>query len=65
MRIILILLAGCAVGYAQQADLLKLAPFYQRQRDMANDVIAQCSVLVTDLQSRVADLEKQLAEAKK
>jgi hypothetical protein len=45
-------------------DAAKLAPIYQQQRNMANDSIAQCSVIVADLQAKIADLEKQLAAAK-
>jgi phage shock protein A len=58
----LILIASPAL--AQQADPAKLGSVLRQQRDMANDNVAACSVAVSDLQAKVADLEKQLAAAK-
>lgn len=49
---------------AQQPDPAKLGSVLRQQRDMANDAVAQCSIVVGDLQAKVADLEKQLAAAK-
>jgi hypothetical protein len=49
----------------QLPDLSKLAPVYQQQRNAEADGRAQCYAIVVDLQARIADLEKQLTEAKK
>jgi phage shock protein A len=57
-----LLLASPAL--AQQPDPAKLAPLYRQQRDFANDNVAACAVTVTDLQAKIAELEKKLAETK-
>jgi hypothetical protein len=46
-----------------QSDPVKLAPIYQQQRNIEADARAQCFVIVGDLQVKIADLEKKLAEA--
>ena len=48
----------------QLPDAAKLAPLYQQQRNAEADGRAQCYAVVLELQVRVAELEKQLAEAK-
>jgi hypothetical protein len=48
----------------QQADPTKLVPILKQQREMAFDGVASCAVTVIDQNARIADLEKQLAEAK-
>jgi hypothetical protein len=53
-----------AVGQ-QLPDATKLAPFYQQQRNIANDGVAACALSNAELQAKIAELEKQLAEAKK
>lgn len=62
--VLLALLASLLTADAQQADPAKLAPMYRQQRDQANDTLAACAVAVTDLQARIAELEKKLAEKK-
>jgi len=59
------LLGGVLMAAAQQQpDPAKMLPFLKQQREAAFDNIAACSVLVTDQQARIAELEKQLVEAK-
>ena len=59
-----LVVAARIVALAQQLpDASKLAPVYQQQRNAEADGRAQCYAIVVDLQARVADLEKQLAEA--
>jgi hypothetical protein len=41
----------------------KLAPILRQQRDVANDSVASCAVIVSDLQVHIAELEQKLAEA--
>lgn len=50
---------------AQQSDAAKLAPLYQQQRNSALDGMASCAALVVELQARIAELEKKLADAPK
>jgi len=50
-------------AFAQQQDPARLAPYYQQQRNSANDSVAACAVMASELQARIADLEKKLAEA--
>lgn len=57
--------ASFAVFAQQLPDASKLAPVYQQQRNAEADGRAQCYTIVLDLQARIAELEKQLAEAKK
>ena len=67
--IVLVLIWGVimlAITFAQQLpDASKLAPIYQQQRNAEADGRAQCYAIVIELQAKIADLEKQLAEAKK
>ena len=63
MIIFLALLSTPALSQ-QIPDASKLAPIYQQQRNLYADGMAQCYVQVTDLQARIAELEKQLAAAK-
>lgn len=63
VRLVFFLLLVSPVA-AQQVDPAKLGSVLRQQRDMANDNVAACSVAVSDLQAKVADLEKQLAAAK-
>lgn len=49
----------------QQVDPGKLVSVLTVQRNNATDAVAQCSVMMADLQAKVADLEKQLADSKK
>lgn len=66
MRLLFLVLCLAAVpATAQQLDPVKLGSAYQQQRNMAYDSVAQCAVSVSDLQMKIADLERQLAEAKK
>jgi hypothetical protein len=60
-------LAIFIAGYAaaqQLPDATKLAPFFQQQRNIANDGIAACALSNAELQTKIAELEKHLAEAK-
>ena len=60
------LLAGVLAAAAQQPfpDAAKIAPIYQQQRNAEADGRAMCIAIVGDLQARIADLEKQLTDAK-
>jgi len=49
----------------QLPDVTKLAPVYQQQRNAEADGRAQCYAIVLDLQARIAELEKKLAETTK
>ena len=49
----------------QAASPVDVIPWLQSQRNTALDAAAQCGATVTALQAKIADLEKQLAEAKK
>ena len=49
----------------QLPDASKLAPVYQQQRNFEADRGAQCYAVAADLQAKIADLERQLEEAKK
>jgi hypothetical protein len=64
-KLALLALLFASPALAQQSDPVKLAPIYQQQRNMAHDQIAACAISVTDLQARIAELEKKLAEATK
>ena len=57
-------LAAQVAAGQQQPDPVKTIPFLKQQREAAFDNIAACSVLVTEQQAKIAELEKQLAEAK-
>jgi hypothetical protein len=46
-------------------DATKLAPVYQQQRNAEADGRAQCYAIVVDLQAKIAQLEKELAEKPK
>lgn len=61
----IILSAGTGIALAQQPDPAKLLSVVAAQRNSAADGVAQCSVMVGDLQARIAELEKQISEAKK
>jgi len=55
-----------AITFAQPLpDASKLAPVYQQQRNAEADGRAQCYAIVLDLQARIAELEKKLAETPK
>jgi CRISPR/Cas system-associated endonuclease Cas3-HD len=56
----------CLISAAVLAqDAGKLAPYYQQQRNVNADMVAQCSLVVADMQARINELEKQLGDAKK
>jgi len=56
---------GCGLVAAQPLpDATKLAPVYQQQRNAEADGRAQCYAIVVELQAKIADLEKQIADAK-
>jgi hypothetical protein len=61
---LLALLMASPAFAQQQPDAAKMVPFIKQQREMAYDAIAACSTVVNEQQVRIADLEKQLAEAK-
>jgi hypothetical protein len=61
--ILLALIASPALAQQQQPDPAKLAPLYRQQRDVANDSIAACVAAAADLQAKIVELEKKLAEA--
>ena len=63
LAILLVVLASPV--QAQQSDAAKLAPLYQQQRNSALDGMASCAALVAELQARLAELEKKLADAPK
>jgi hypothetical protein len=63
--ILAVLLVASPALAQQQPDPAKLAPLYRQQRDMANDQIAACAVSVSDLQAKIAEMEKKLTETKK
>jgi hypothetical protein len=61
------LMTMTSVALAQQpsaSTAAKLVPYYQQQRNSALDNLASCAAAVTDLQNKIADLEKQLSDAK-
>jgi hypothetical protein len=62
------LMTMTSVALAQQpsasSTAAKLVPYYQQQRNSALDNLASCAAAVSDLQSKIADLEKQLSDAK-
>ncbi len=49
----------------QLPDASKLAPVYRQQREAEADGRAQCYAIVVELQARIAELEKKLAETPK
>lgn len=60
------MMAGASIAAAQsQSTLPDLLMITRQQLSAANLSAAQCSVEFVNLQAKVADLEKQLAEAKK
>lgn len=70
MRIVIVisaLLLSVAPAWSQQqqSDAVRLAPLYQQQRNNALDGMASCAALVADLQARLAELEKKIADATK
>ncbi len=58
-------LAPLAATAQQAPDVSKLAPMYQQQRNAEADGRAQCYAIVVELQARIAELEKKLAETPK
>lgn len=58
----LVLLASPALAQ-QQTDPAKLLPLIRQQREVANDSIAACVAAAGEMQTRIAELEKKLAEA--
>jgi hypothetical protein len=62
-RVVLLAALLATPVLAQQIDPAKVAPFYRQQRDVANDGVAACTVIVMDLQAKIAELERKLAEA--
>jgi hypothetical protein len=63
VAIISALLVFAAPALAQQQqDPAKLAPLFQRQRNNALDDVAGCALVVIDLQTKISELEKKLAE---
>jgi hypothetical protein len=60
----LLLWAIPAHGQQQPPDPAKLVPILKQQREMAFDGVASCAATVVDQNARIADLEKQLADAK-
>jgi uncharacterized protein YlxW (UPF0749 family) len=61
---ILIAASSAASAQTNAASQAKLVPYYQQQRNSALDNLASCAAAVTDLQNKIADLEKQLSDAK-
>ena len=59
---VFILLASTV--FAQQPDASKLAPIYQQQRNAEADARAQCYAVAVQMQTRINDLEKQVADLK-
>ena len=64
LTLILWTLAICIARGQQQTDPAKLVPILKQQREMAFDGVASCAAAVVDQNARIADLEKQLADAK-
>jgi hypothetical protein len=62
-KIALLAILVTSPALAQQVELAKLVPLLRQQRDFANDGVAACAVTVSDLQAKVAELEKKLAAA--
>lgn len=61
---LLICASAALAQQAPQPDPAKLVPWLQQQRNAALDGAAQCYVTATDLQNRIAELEKEIAAAK-
>jgi hypothetical protein len=61
---ILIAASSAASAQTSASSQAKLVPFYQQQRNSALDNLASCAAAVSDLQNKIADLERQLNEAK-
>lgn len=60
--IALCLALAASSAFAQQPpDPAKLAQVYRQQREQAADGIAACSIIASDLQAKIAELEKRLA----
>jgi hypothetical protein len=60
-KLLLLVLAIVLLSAQTMPDPSKLAPVYQQQRNAEADGRAQCVAIVVDLQTKIADLEKQLA----
>jgi hypothetical protein len=56
------LLSGPAFAQQQPPEPAKLAPLYQQQRNSALDGLAACVAASSDLQAKISDLEKKLAQ---
>lgn len=67
MRVFFVVVAMLlpTVTYGQQPDPAKVLQAVQAQREGYANAAAQCSAFASDLQVRIAELEKQLAELKK
>jgi hypothetical protein len=64
-KILIAMPALISPALAQQLpDAAKLAPIYEQQRNAEANGRAECYAIMTDLQARVAELEKELAQAK-
>ncbi len=64
IRMVLLLASSAAVAQQPFPDAAKIAPVYQQQRNAEADGRAVCVAIVGDLQARIADLERQLTDAK-